>query len=214
MHQIALALSAYEQHYGCLPPASIADANGKPMHSWRVLILPFMEREELYDAYSFDEPWDGPNNKKLHNIFLRPFCCPNDSQNASGANNTNYLAVVGPGTAWPGTTSTSTKMVADGLSNTILLVEVANSGIHWLEPRDLPVAAVNAGINPTSGLGISSGHPGGVNVAWMDGHCGFLDATTPPDLLHALLTIRGQEPLVEGNGGPMLAPPVKAKSSP
>jgi translation elongation factor EF-Tu-like GTPase len=60
-----LAVANYHETYGCFPPAYVADRDGKPMHSWRVLILPFLEQQELYHAYNFAEPWDGPNNRKL-----------------------------------------------------------------------------------------------------------------------------------------------------
>jgi uncharacterized protein DUF1559 len=60
-----VAVATYHDTYGTLPPAYIADAEGKPLHSWRVLLLPFLEQRELYEQYDFDEPWDGPNNRKL-----------------------------------------------------------------------------------------------------------------------------------------------------
>ena len=65
--EIALAIHNYESANGHLPPAYIADENGNPMHSWRVLILPYIEGQQaLFDRYDMDEPWDGPNNSKLH----------------------------------------------------------------------------------------------------------------------------------------------------
>ena len=68
-----MALQNYHQANGCFPPAYIADKNGKPMHSWRVLILPYLDRTILYKAYDFTEPWDGPNNKKLSATRSRAF---------------------------------------------------------------------------------------------------------------------------------------------
>ena len=65
LRQIAIALTNYSSVHGCLPPAYIPDKNGKPKHSWRVLILPFVEQKALYKRYNFDEPWNGPNNRKL-----------------------------------------------------------------------------------------------------------------------------------------------------
>lgn len=211
MAQIGLALANYEDMYGCLPPAYIADAQGKPMHSWRVLILPCMGQDALYARYNFNEPWDGPNNKKLHSTLVGVYSCLSDNKNPG--TDTSYVAVVGPGTAWPGATSTSKSMVTDGLSNSILLVEVANSGIHWMEPRDLPVAAVSAGINPKSGLGISSAHPGGVNVSLMDWQHIFLSETTPVEVLNALLTIRGGERLSNDGVDYTILPPVAKPQS-
>jgi hypothetical protein len=65
LKNIALALHNYHEDHGSYPPAYIADENGRPMHSWRILLLPYIERGDLYKQYRFDEPWDGPNNRKL-----------------------------------------------------------------------------------------------------------------------------------------------------
>ena len=102
LKQIGLALHAYYDRYGSFPPAYVADANGKPMHSWRVLILPFLEHHPLYRAYDFDEPWDGPNNSQLQAQKIREYRCPEDPSAAAGT--TSYVAVVGgppPGAPGP-----------------------------------------------------------------------------------------------------------------
>src|SRR4051812_9073955 len=62
LKEIALALHNYHEAYGCFPPAYIADKDGRPMHSWRVLILPYLDEKPLYLKYRFDEPWNGPHN--------------------------------------------------------------------------------------------------------------------------------------------------------
>src|SRR4051794_6845264 len=49
LKQIGLALQNYHDDYGTLPPAYIADSTGKPIHSWRVLLLPYIEQKLLYD---------------------------------------------------------------------------------------------------------------------------------------------------------------------
>ena len=103
LRQIALALLNYEQANGCFPPAYIADKNGKPVHSWRVLILPYLDETAMYKMYDFTQPWDGPKNRKL--LATRPpvFCCPGDRKTrASGANQASYVAVVGAKAAWAG----------------------------------------------------------------------------------------------------------------
>ncbi|MBI3467166.1 MAG: DUF1559 domain-containing protein, partial [Planctomycetes bacterium] len=131
---LLLAMHGYHDTYGCFPPAYLADANGRPMHSWRVMLLPFLDEPGLYQAYDISEPWDGPNNSKLANRMPPYFSCPADG--GSGWT-TNYLAVVGPETIWPGDKPVAIRQIRDGVSNTIALVEVANSGIQWMEPRDL-----------------------------------------------------------------------------
>jgi len=136
LKNITLALLNYEASHGCFPPAYLADENGKPMHSWRVLILPYIARQDLYEAYRFDEPWDGPNNRKLHNVVIDLFKCPSDTTPRNQPN-TSYLAVVGPHVAWAGERGRKWEEFSDGSQDTILLVETANSGIHWMEPRDI-----------------------------------------------------------------------------
>jgi prepilin-type processing-associated H-X9-DG protein len=106
---------------------------------------------------------------------------------------TNYVVVVGPETAWPGSEPTKLADFADGSSNTILVVEVKNSGIHWMEPRDLHVVQMAPGVNPKAGQGVSSNHPSGANVARADGSVGFLPEDTSADVLRAMLTIDGGE---------------------
>jgi hypothetical protein len=192
LKQIGLALQNYHDQYGSFPPAYIRDAKGKPMHSWRVLILPFIEQRQLYEKYRFDEPWDGPNNSKLHNEIVSVFCCPSRSDKQPRTE-TSYVVVVGSQTLWPGTKATKLSDVTDGTSNTIMAVEVANSGIHWMEPRDLHIVQMPLAINPPRGQGISSYHP---NTAWAvfaDGHTAALRTDTPPKTLHALLTAAGGE---------------------
>src|SRR5262245_48474313 len=63
--QLGLALHNYYNEHGHFPPPYVADAAGKSMHSWRVLILPYLGRQDLYDAYDLNEPWNGPSNRKL-----------------------------------------------------------------------------------------------------------------------------------------------------
>ncbi|MHB1036642.1 MAG: DUF1559 family PulG-like putative transporter [Pirellulales bacterium] len=155
LKQIAIALLNYEQANGCFPPAYIADKTGKPMHSWRVLILPYMECDSLYKAYNFNEPWNGPNNRKLLTQQPLGYVCPSDPSYTNGAQ-TNYLAVVGPNAAWPGAKSRDSRSIglAGGTSRTIMVVETAGSGIAWTEPRDLSVETIGA----AGGVGISSVH--------------------------------------------------------
>ena len=189
LKNIALALRCYEQKHGCFPPAYIADENGRPMHSWRVLILPDIERNDIYDMYDFSEPWDGPNNRKLAEVQLGFFSCPSDGQ--APYTDTSYVAVVGPGTTWPGTRPTSLVDCNDGIDNTILIVELANSGINWMEPRYLELSQMTLTINCTAGPGISSLHPGGANVVFVDATVRFLPDDTLPEEVRAILTRSG-----------------------
>lgn len=206
---IALALHKYHDAHGHFPPAYIADADGRPLHSWRVLILPYLDLEEpgveerpsgqeLYDRYRFDEPWDGANNRLLHDEIVPIFKCPSEglASKSHDRRMTSYVAVVGDETAWPGERTTKIADFEDGLPNTLLLVEIADSGIHWMEPRDLRLDVMPMRINPAAGQGISSRHKGGAEVLRADGTVRYLAAEgTSADTLRGLFTIRGGEPV-------------------
>lgn len=194
LKQIGLALHSYHDEFGCFPPAYVTDEDGKPMHGWRVLILPYMEQQPLYDQYDFNEPWDGPNNSKLHDTMVATYSCPSQPREDS-ENTTSYVAVVGSDTVFPGDQSTTFEDITDGTSNTLLVVEISNSGIHWMEPRDLNVEEMPAVINPGEGRsrGISSMHPEGAQVLWADGAIHLLPNSLPTKTLRAKLTIAGGE---------------------
>lgn len=126
LNQFQLALRNYHQTYGCFPPAYIADEQGRPMHSWRVLLLPFFECQDLYAEYRFDELWDGPNNRKLADKMPQIYHILSEPPSTSM---TNVVVIVGPETAFPGSKSTRDEEFRDGLDNTILLTEIAGSAI-------------------------------------------------------------------------------------
>jgi prepilin-type processing-associated H-X9-DG protein len=192
LKQLALAMHNYHDTYGSFPPAYIADKDGRPMHSWRVLLLPFLELRPLYEQYRFDEPWNGPHNRDLAALPIPLFHCALDTGPATDA---NYFVVVGPKTVFPGAVPIAIKDIADGTSNTILLVEVAGSGINWLAPRDLSYEEAVRGLNPKSGLGISSHHKEGANVAFADGSTQFLPDETPRERLRLLLERNDGQPV-------------------
>jgi hypothetical protein len=195
LKQIAIALQLYHD-LGSLPPAYVADASGKPIHSWRVLLLPFLEQEPLYQQYRFDEPWDGPNNRKLHDRYLEIYSCPQQfpKSPSDARRDTSYVVVVGPRTAFPGDRCVSFGDIRDGRANTVLVVEIRNSGIHWMEPRDLHVTQMNPRVNPPHGQGISSQHNGHAHVAAADGRVTSLSERLSPSEVTGLITIDGREP--------------------
>jgi hypothetical protein len=212
LQQISLALMNYDARYGSLPPAYIADKNGRPMHSWRVLILPFLDRNDLYGEYDFSEPWNGTHNSRLMEKCPKLFRCPSGS--AENPSATNYLAVGGDSTVWPGNRCVRFEDIKDGAANTLMLVEVADSGINWMEPRDLSRDRATAGINVDKRHGISSNHPGIVCVAYADGHTEWLSDGVSNESLKALFTIAGGETTEENQEGNLVVRPPKQQATP
>ena len=105
--------------------------------------------------------------------------------------------VVGKGTISNGPEGTSIKEIADGAANTIFCVEIADSQIHWMEPRDLNFDEMSFTINDRSGPSISSRHAGGANVLMADGSVRFLSNDTHSALVRAMLTVADNEDVSE-----------------
>ena len=204
LRQIAIALHTYHDVYGRFPPAYECDASGKPAHSWRVLIAPFADQNALYSRYNFSEPWNGPNNSKLGQQTPRMFRSPFD--NAGTPNTTSYIAIVGPGTMWPGETSLTLNDVTqgDGASHTIMVVELLNTGIHWMEPRDLRIEDLDAVWRNLKHKPprMDDWETSYAFVAYADGSIDWLEREATIERLRALLTPDGDETVERhGEGG-------------
>ncbi len=188
MKQISLAMHNYGQANRVLPPAYKANKDGKPLLSWRVLILPYVEEAGLYDQFHLDEPWDSPNNKPLIAKMPKIYQNPNNGKLADGK--TNYLTVRGKKTIFSGGEGTSFGKIRDGLSNTIMTVEVPNeSAVVWTKPDDFEYNEEN----PLKGL--TGLRMGGFNVGMADGSVRFLRSSIDPKVLKALFTRDGGEPI-------------------
>ena len=188
---IKLALLNYHEANGSFPPAYVADADGKPMHSWRVLILPYLEHNPLFATYNMAEPWDGPNNRKLLDLRPNVYDCPS---RGAGRGLTSYVAIVGPGTAFPGSKTTKLGDIHDGPGRTILVAEVSNVDIAWTEPRDLDAQTMSWVIDDPSRPSLSSPHAEGPAVVFADSSYRRLGTYHPLEALKAMTTINGGEP--------------------
>ena len=94
LKQIGLAMWAYRSMNGDYPPAYVVDDEGNPLYSWRVLLLPFMEQQILYDQFDLENSWDSPGNLAVTETTLQVFQCPSKSERTEPF--TDYMVVVGP----------------------------------------------------------------------------------------------------------------------
>ena len=152
------------------------------MHSWRVLILPFLEQQALYEQYRMDEPWNSPRNSALATLMPDIYQCP--SNPVAGDANTSYVMAVGPNAFIRGRGSRQVGDIVDGLFSTIAVVEMADSGINWMEPRDWDTTGPD---QP------SSYHPRVFNALLADGSVRGVEQDVDPNLLKAMTTIDGGE---------------------
>jgi hypothetical protein len=175
LHQIMIAMHNYHATYGTLPPAYNVDKDGKPLLSWRVHILPFIEQENLYKEFHLDEPWDSPHNKKLIEKMPKAYRSP--ASNAPPGK-TNYLTVRGKDTAFPGDKGVKLSEITDGTSNTIAVVEASDKrAVVWTKPDDFEFNDKN----PIDGLvGL---WPGGFQAVCCDGALHFISRTVDPKTL-------------------------------
>ncbi|MDR1958731.1 MAG: DUF1559 domain-containing protein [Planctomycetaceae bacterium] len=199
LKQIALAMYCYYDQYQVFPPAYTVDKNRKPLHSWRVLLLPYLENAELYERIRRDEPWNSEYNKQFHHVNLPVFQCPSNGQVEPGFN-CHYSVVVGKKTPFEGSKPFTFNAIADGLSNTVMCVE-RRDPVCWMDPSsELTYEEVlENGINPNPSEGLGSFHrsgsngSGGVNTAFCDGSCRFIPETIDRQILKSILTKDGNE---------------------
>ena len=134
MKMIMLAMHNYHDANKRFPPAYKADKEGKPLLSWRVLILPMIEQADLYNQFHLDEPWDSENNKKLIAKMPAEYRSPNSK---AGEGKTNYLTVRGENTVFPGKQGVRIADITDGTSFTIAIVEASDEkAVIWTKPDD------------------------------------------------------------------------------
>ena len=138
MHQIGLALRTYKIRNGAFPPPFLADKNGMPLHSWRVLLLPYLEAQHLYDRYDFSKPWNDPQNLEIAEeggvIYNKCISCD------LPIIYTAIVAVVGEGTVWD--VKQRIKRDNENQPNSVMLVEALQHKTHWMAPNDLNLKQV------------------------------------------------------------------------
>jgi prepilin-type processing-associated H-X9-DG protein len=190
LKQIAIAMHNYHDTYKSFPPAYTVDANGKPLHSWRTLLLPFLESNAIYQQIDLNEPWDSPKNKPFNSVVIQTYHCPDNPS----VTDCSYVAVIGKNTVFQGSTPVKIADILDGTSQTIMIVEMQSNARSWMEPVDLDASKMTSIIN-SGPNDPGSFHPGGLNVSMADGSVRFITQTVDKRTFEAMLTIDGKEPV-------------------
>jgi hypothetical protein len=195
LKQIALAFGSYHEAFGHLPPAVITDKGGKPLYSWRVALLPFLEQDHLYKQLKLDEPWDSPHNKSLLGKMPRFYDSSWAGTDPPGL--TRYQVFVGPDTAFerPGLTWAD---FPDGKANTLLVVE-AGEPAPWTKPVDLnydpeqPLPALGGVFTKEVGFSPFRRRVSGFVACFADTSTHFVRHDTDESTLRGFITRNGGE---------------------
>jgi hypothetical protein len=139
LRRIGLAILDYHTEHDHFPPAQTRDANGNPLHSWRALILPFLDEESVYRMIDFSQPWDADKNRNIWqhrpSVYGATDCSPPL---------TRCTAIVGANTIWPQTGRRRWTEITSGTSYTVAAIVANNTSVNWMQPIDLDIDAVVA----------------------------------------------------------------------
>ena len=186
LRRIALALQDYEAAHGALPPAYTVDAKGRRLHSWRTLILPYLDQWRLYQAIDLSKPWNDPVNEKARGTVVRPYHCPSL---VGPENTTTYLAVVGPGVCLRATEPRRLEEITDDQALTLMVIEAGEEeAVPWMAPVDADESKV-MGVAPKS----DPHHERGANACFVDGRVTSLKANMPVEVRRAMMSISGDD---------------------
>lgn len=196
LKKIAEALNAYAADNGNYPPAVLTDNTGKPLHSWRVLILPYLQEEELYNDIDLTVGWDDPANalmlQRMPAVYRHPNSAKHGLYNQSG-----YYLVTGEGTLFPSTGPLGPDDIIDDPTQTILVIEAKPRlmSASWAEPGDIDFAKLQGNIGGDPDTEVGGLLDEGVAMVTSDERGHFLDGSTDPLILQSLITPRGGERL-------------------
>ena len=197
LRQVAHAIDQYERANGSRPAsAAFLAPDGKPLLSWRVAVLPFLEHGALYAQFELDEPFDGPHNAavardhpmpRLYDVPGAP-APPGFTRVVGFAAERKGRRVPMPAfdLAAPGLRLADFK---DGPFNTVQLV-LAETPVPWTAPADLPF---EVGANHSALLHWPANWGRTTAVATADGKAQLVPADTTPARLQALLTRDGND---------------------
>ena len=183
LRKIGSAFNMHANLRGALPPIYSADAQGRPLHSWRVLILAELGEGELYSKIKLDEPWDSEWNSQFHSQMPAVFAASSD------ASKTAFSVVVGEKTPFAVGKKHEIMKTADGTSNTFSVVE-RKTPVCWMDPT---VELTFDGFVDE----LAKDADGNAVALTLDGAPRLVPATVDAAALQALATASGGEPAVE-----------------
>jgi len=136
LRAIRRALLFYHHDHGAFPPTKYQLKPDGPVHSWRVLLVPYTDGDEGHSNYDFSQEWNSPDNlqalsKGWGAVFYR---MKGGISWSKGEDDTATIIAIGEGDEWPSEKPLRALMVTKD-KDRFLLVEYPDSEIHWMEPK-------------------------------------------------------------------------------
>lgn len=187
LKQLGIAMHNFHASHKRFPGASVKDEDGKPLLSWRVQLLPFIDSGALFEQFHLDEAWDSPHNKALIDQMPTTFLAPGSKADKG---KTNYVGLHHENAVFYDGEGTGLRDIRDGTSNTIMIVEADDDhAVIWTKPEDLKFDEKK----PHTGLGKL--RPGGFLAAFCDGAVHFIPSTITPETLVKLVFRNDGKPI-------------------
>jgi hypothetical protein len=188
---MTIAMINYHDVKKHLPASALRDKNGRPLLSWRVAILPYLDEVELYKQFHLDEPWNSPHNRTLIAKMPAVYADPDPKlRESTNLGKTTYQVPVSPGTVFGNNEGVTYRDITDGTSKTALIVEVEPSrAVEWTKPQDWEVDMQN----PLEGVAREDRNV--FTAGFADAHVEEIPVEVDPQTLRAILTRGGREVL-------------------
>jgi len=185
LQELMIAMWNYHDINDHLPPAAVYDKAGKSLLSWRVLLLPYLDQDDLFAQFHLDEPWDSAHNKPLLAKMPKQYEPPLPGETKEKYA-TFYQVFVGKGALFEGKEGMCVSDITDGTSNTIGIIEAAQR-VPWTKPVDLLYDAKK----PLPNLG--GLFDDGITAAFADGSAHWLKKDFDDATMRVAITRNGAE---------------------
>ncbi|MDC0935704.1 DUF1559 domain-containing protein [Pirellulales bacterium] len=213
LRQVGIALNAYHATHGAYP---VGCDQWRPWGNevnrqlaWSAFILPFLEQRTLYGQLDLGRPFDDavnsePSRSRL-SIYLCPSADPEAFERPSGRGASHYGGIFGQRITGPNNPPrgvmridrpTRIREIEDGLAWTLIVGEDTRfPDGEWINGRNLFDQAYAVNAAPVFENDLWSQHPGGALGLACDASVHFLSEATDLEVLAALCTRAGDEPI-------------------
>ncbi|MCA9048750.1 MAG: DUF1559 domain-containing protein, partial [Planctomycetaceae bacterium] len=204
LKQLGLAFLNYHAEYGSFPPAVVYDDGGRPMHSWRVLLLPYLDQQTLYSHYRFDEPWDSPTNIALQDAIPEVYRCPGDHRGDEASELvrqhlhrlSNYVVVTSEDGLFSSSRMSGVTDIPDGRHHTLMTAEVRQHAVHWMSPDDVTLGELLTDLRLSANDDDDNcSHGPGINIGLADGSVRWIPHDFAEESLRALVSTDKADPI-------------------